>query len=120
MLPEKYYMKTFPWRYFSRKVFLADFLHPSATHPLQLLEEFPEEADGEYFQKNTLDNPGNTFVIQVLLGGETSTSSTSGTHPLQPLEVFPEETDGVVRPGDAELDNALLQDLLDVCNTNLT
>ena len=59
-------------------------------------------------------------MIQVLLGGDTSTSSTSGTHPLQPLEVFPEETDGVVWPGDAELDNALLQDLLDVCNTNLT
>ena len=38
-----------------------------------------------------------------------------GTHPLQPLEVFPEKADGIFWTGDAQLDDALLQDLLDVC-----
>ena len=38
-----------------------------------------------------------------------------GTHPFQPLEVFPEKADGIFWTGDAQLDDALLQDLLDVC-----
>ena len=40
------------------------------------------------------------------------------THPFEPLEVFPEKADRVVRAGDTELHNALLQDLLDVCQEN--
>ena len=40
------------------------------------------------------------------------------THPFEPLEVFPEKADRVVRAGDAQLHNALLQDLLDVCKEN--
>ena len=40
------------------------------------------------------------------------------THPFEPLEVFPEKADRVVRAGDTELHNALLQDLLDVCKEN--
>ena len=45
-------------------------------------------------------------AIIMLIYGQTS-------YPFKLLEVLPEERDRVVRPGDAELDNAVLEDLLD-------
>lgn len=40
--------------------------------------------------------------------------TTPNTNLFQPLEVFPEERHGPVGPGGAQLDDAVLQQLLDV------
>lgn len=46
--------------------------------------------------------------------GKTHKQTNTNTHLLQPLKVFPEEGHGPVRPGGAQLDNAVLQQLLNV------
>ena len=81
------------------------------------------KAGGTYqqilFFRNTFPgsfSPGNCSQKCVMISQPLLVLS---THPLEPLEVFPEEADGVVRPRYAQLYDALLQDLLDVCNTNI-
>ena len=41
------------------------------------------------------------------------------THPLELLEVLPEERDGLLRPGHAQLDDAVLEQRLDLVPRNV-